>query len=114
MSPLPWGHHRDMYPWRAFPDKYEDVQLLKMYLDDDSMKVSATGHLAPHFTSRRYFYNFAEGYDHAEYVVIDRYEIARGFQTELKYNQYQNILRDFRYVKIYDTHGIEVFKRLPF
>ena len=78
------------------------------------MKVSATGHLAPHFASRRYFYNFAEGYNKADYVVIDRFEINRGFQTELKYDEYQHILRDFRFVKIYDVHGIEVFKRLLF
>ena len=114
MSPLPWGHHRDIFPWQAYPEKYADVQLWKLFLKDDSVKVSATGHLAPHFASRRYFYNFAEGYNKADYVVIDRFEIARGFQTELKYDEYQHILRDFRFVKIYDVHGIEVFKRLLF
>jgi len=112
MSPLPWGHHRDMYPWHPFPAKYQDIKLWKMYLEDDMIKVSSTGHLAPHFASRRYFYNFAEGYDDASYVVIDRHDITRGFQSDLKYTEYQNILRDFRYIKMYDTNGIEVFKRL--
>jgi len=114
MSPLPWGHHRDIFPWQAYPEKYADVQLWKLFLKDDSAKVSATGHLAPHFASRRYFYNFAEGYNKADYVVIDRFEIARGYQTELSQSEYQRILRDYRYIKVYDVHGIEVFKRLSF
>lgn len=114
MSPLPWGRHRDMFPWRSYPEKYEDVELWKMFLKDDLTKVSASGHLAPHFASRRFFYNFAEGYDNAEYVVIDRFEIFRGYQTELKQSEYQSILRDYKYIKVYDVHGIEVFKRLPF
>jgi len=114
MSPIPWGHHRDLFPFMPYPKKYGDVQLWKKYLNDDSLKVSTTGHLAPHFTSRRYFYNFAEGYDHADYVVIDRSEISRGFQSELKKLEYQRLLRDFRYIKVYDVHGIEVFKQLSF
>jgi len=114
MSPLPWGHHRDMFPWKAYPEKYADVQQWKMFLKDDLMKVSASGHLAPHFASRRFFYNFAEGYDKAEYVVIDRFEIARGYQTELNQSEYRSIRGDYRYIKVYDVHGIEVFKRLPF
>ncbi|MDP4011338.1 MAG: DUF2079 domain-containing protein [Candidatus Roizmanbacteria bacterium] len=114
MSPLPWGHHKDMFPWGPYPEKYADIKLWKMYLSDESIKVSTTGHLAPHFTSRRYFYNFAEGYDLAAYVVIDRSEIHQGFQTELKSAEYEKILHDWRYIKMYDVHDIEVYKKLKF
>jgi len=112
MSPLPWGHHKDMYPWYAYPDKYQDVLLWKLYLEGDNIPISTTGHLAPHFTSRRYYYNFEEGYDRAKYVIIDTYEIPRGFQKDLKIKEYDAIRRDWKYVMIYAHNGIEVYKQL--
>jgi len=112
MSPLPWGHHSDLYPWQKADIKLQDVRLWKSYLRDDSVAVSTTGHLAPHFTDRRYFYNFAGGYDKASYVIIDTYELGRGFQGREKKEEYDKLVRDWRYVNIYKQHGIEVYKNV--
>jgi len=112
MAPLPWGHHRDLYPWQALPAKAQDVSLWAKYLEDENIKVSATGHIGPKFTSRRYYYHFANGYDRAQYIVVDKYDIDSGFQKEDKIKQYDRLQSDWRYIRIYDNNGIEVYKNI--
>ncbi|MBP9690937.1 DUF2079 domain-containing protein [Candidatus Woesebacteria bacterium] len=112
LSPLPWGHHRETFLWKNREAKVEDVMLWQKYLEDDQIKVSASGHLAPHFTSRQYFYDFAGGYARAEFVIIDTWDISRGFQAEESIAEYEALKNDWKYIRIYEQHGIEVFKRL--
>lgn len=111
LSPLPWGHHRDTAVWGTMPEKVQDVMIWKAFLKDDRITVSSTGHIAPHFTSRRRFLDFAGGYADAEYVVIDRDSIGRQFQAEETQKEYDALQRDARYIRIYSTNGIEVYKR---
>ncbi len=112
LSPLPWGHHRDVYAWFVQPEKLEDVRLWKEYLKDDQIRVSTTGKLAPHFTSRRYFYDFAGGYEQAEYIVVDTDDISYGFQSEESSANYAALQYDWRYIKIYDNNNIKVYKNM--
>jgi uncharacterized membrane protein len=112
MSPLPWGHQSDMYPWQAAPEKLQDVLIWKEYLKDDQIKVSATGHLAPHFTSRQYFYDFSWKYTFADYLVLDTSEIPQGFMKHLTVPAYKQLQKDWRYTRIYKHNGIEVYKRI--
>ena len=112
MSPLPWGHDKDMYPWQQAPEKLQDVLMWKEYLKDDQIKVSATGHLAPHFTSRQYYYDFSWKYTYADYVVVDTHEVDRGFMKDLTEPAYKDLQKDWRYIRIYQHNGIEVYKKL--
>jgi len=110
MSPLPWGHHRETFLWSNEEAKLQDVLLWQSYLKDDQMKVSASGHIAPHFASRQYLYDFSGGYERAEYVIVDTWDIARGFQAEESLVQYARLTNDWRYIRIYMSNGIEVYK----
>ena len=112
LSPLPWGHHRDTFAWTSNPGRVQDVRLWQKYLAADDMKVSATGHLAPYFTGRRYFYDFAGGYDKAEYVVVDISDIGHGFQAEQTEANYAALQNDWRYITIYDKNDIKVYKNI--
>lgn len=111
-SPLPWSVDRDMYPWNSKRAFDTDVRLWKEYLKADDIKVATTGNLAPSFTSRRYYYNFAEGYDKASYVILENNNLSSGFQSELNTKTYQRILGDYHYLNIYYNNGIWVFKKL--
>ncbi len=112
LSPLPWGHHRDLYAWTTHPGRVQDVRLWQKYLSGDDIKVSATGHIAPYFTSRRYFYDFAGGYEKAEYVIVDVSDIGRGFQAEESTANYEALQNDWRYITIYEKNDIKVYKNI--
>ncbi len=111
LSPLPWGHHKDMGAWEKPSAKIQDVMVWKLFLADDQTVVSSTGHIAPHFTSRKRFLDFAGGYSGASYVVIDISTIGKQFQAEETQKQYDALQRDTRYIRIYTTNGIEVYKK---
>lgn len=110
-SPLPYAKHADTVPFRAPPKKYVDVMLWKKMLEDDQTKVSTTGHMAPHFTSRQYFYDFSWKYKYAEYVIIDEHEVIYGFSKAETVPAYAMLQNDRKYIKLYDENGIEVYKK---
>ncbi|MDA1317358.1 MAG: DUF2079 domain-containing protein [bacterium] len=112
MSPLPWGLHRDMYPWQQAPAKLQDVLLWKEYLKDDQIKVSASGKLGPHFTSRQYYYDFSWKYEFADYIVLDIYDVEHGYMNHLTMPAYKDLQSDWRYIRIYNNNDIEVYKRI--
>lgn len=112
LSPLPWGHHKDIYAWTSHPGRVEDVRLWQRYLSGDDIRVSATGHIAPFFTSRRYFYDFAGGYEKAEYVIVDASDISHGFQAEESEANFAALQNDWRYITIYDKNDIKVYKNI--
>ncbi len=111
-SSLPWAQKADSFPWSPMPPMVDDMRYWREYLQDDSIKVSTTGHLAPHFTSRRYFYDFSWKYTRADYVLIDTYEVQYGFLKKQTIPAYAQLKGDKRYVKIYNKDGLEVYKRV--
>lgn len=112
MSPLPWSHHGDSFIWQNKEAKQEDVKFWQGYLKKDSIPVSTSGHIAPNFSSRRYFYDLPGGYEKAEYVIVDTWDITQGFQSEESTDQYNKLKNDWRYIRIYDRNNIEVFKKI--
>ena len=111
-SSLPYAKLSDMYPWGKAQDKYDDIILWKKRLDQDQIKVSTTGHLAPHFTSRQYFYDFSWKYVYADYIVIDEHDARYGYLKETSASAYKALQDDPKYIKIYDKDGIEVYEKL--
>lgn len=81
-------------------------------LSDDNIKVSTTGHLAPYFTSRRYFYDFSDTYTYADYVIITTNEVRESYDRERYKDAYVNLSVDPRY-QIIDKQGkLEVYKKV--
>ncbi|MBP7966784.1 DUF2079 domain-containing protein [Candidatus Woesebacteria bacterium] len=111
-STLPWAQKADSFPWSPIPAMVDDMRYWREYLQNDSIKVSSTGHLAPHFTSRRYFYDFSWKYTKADYVLIDTHEVQYGFLKKQTIPAYAQLKGDKRYVKIYNKDGLEVYKRV--
>lgn len=111
-SSLPWAKTADNYPWKQMPAMVDDMRYWREYLQNDHIKVSSTGHLAPHFTSRRYFYDFSWKYTKADYVLIDTHEVQYGYLKKQTIPAYQDLQNDKRYVKIYNKDGLEVYKKI--
>ncbi len=111
-SPLPYGKKADIFPWAEGREKIEDVLYWKKQLKDESLKIAASGQIAPFFTSRRYFYDFSYTYKNADYVVIDLHDVQYGFLKKTSYPAYLDLMTDSGYTRIYDRHEIEVFKKL--
>lgn len=111
-SPLPYAKEADIYPWNPPQPKYYEVIAWKKILDDDQIKVSASGTLAPHFTSRQYFYDFSWKYRFADYVVIDTYEVGNGFLKEQSKPAYKQLQNDRNYIRIYEENGIAVYRKI--
>ncbi|CAN5153588.1 hypothetical protein BH09PAT2_BH09PAT2_11390 [soil metagenome] len=111
-NPLPWAKEFDSFPWKEMPAMVDDMHYWREFLANDDIKVSTTGHLAPHFTGRRYFYDFSWKYTNADYVLIDTHEVQYGYLKDQTIPAYAQLKSDKRYVKIYNTNGLEVYKRV--
>jgi uncharacterized membrane protein len=111
-GPLPFAKNPDLYPWQPARVETEDILYWKERLNNDSIKVAATGQMAPYFTSRRYFYDFNYTYTNAEYIVLDTRDVQFGFMRKYSYPAYLDLQIDSGYTKIYDRNEIEVYKKL--
>ncbi len=112
MSSLPWARNPNPHPWETMSPMVADMRYWREYLDDDTIPVAPTGKLSPHFTNRRYFYDFAPDYTNAEYVLIDVEDARIGFMRMQSSPAYDMLQSDNRYVKIYNNNGLEVYKRI--
>jgi uncharacterized membrane protein len=111
-GPLPYSKEKEVHPF-LYPEKEaKEVTLWSKTLRDESLKISATGHLAPFFTSRRYYYFFSNSYSLADYIVIRRVEIYNYPEKNELIPVYENLLGDERYKQIYKNGDLEVFKKL--
>lgn len=107
----------------------EIVHLWESRLKDDTIPVSASGHLAPYFSGRRYFYNFffdfayenfkltdddikksVTRYQKADYVII--YEDELTDQNTLVQYYYNYLTHDRTFKKVFDREGIEVYQKI--
>lgn len=111
-GPLPLAKEADLYPWNPPQQKYYEVIAWKKILDDDQIKVSTTGVIAPHFTTREYFYDFSWKYKYADYVIIDENDALNGYLKDRSIPAYKDLQNDNNYIKIYDENGIEVYRKL--
>lgn len=111
-SPLPYSREADLVHFGPYGPEDPSVQEWRKKLQDETIKVSTTGHMAPFFTSRRYFYDFTDQYVKADYVLIQEGEVYSNFQQDITIPAYEKLKIDKNFEKIYDKNGIEVYKKI--
>jgi uncharacterized membrane protein len=110
----PFTEHKDMYSFAdSRPGAVKISQLKEKYADEE-LKISTTGYLAPFFTNRRYFYDFAsvEQYSKADYVIISKDHIYHGWGSKWLTELYETLKMDSQFKKIYDQNEIEVYEKI--
>lgn len=111
-SPLPYSQRGGGLPVGKFAPEIKDVKLWQEVLASDSIKVSASGHLAPQFSGRRYFYNFGKNYNRADYVVIRKSDLGGYSENDFPEEAYERLVSDDNFVKIYSRNTFEVYKKV--
>lgn len=98
-------------------------------LTDDQIKVSTSGHLAPYFSGRRYFYNFlfdfayenfqltpediknqVDFYQRADYVIVQEGELENPHPLVNFYKTH--LFKNKNFKLIFEKEGILVFKKI--
>lgn len=110
-SSLPWSTQKDVVPFSSKANILSEVYVWQRFLKDE-VKVSTSGRLAPFFTSRRYFYDFAGGYTPAEFVLIYTPELNNSFQRKENAYQYSLLKQDRNFILFYKFDTLEVYKRM--
>lgn len=110
-SPLPYSREADIYSFQKGSSILSDFNSWKKNLRNADLKISATGHLGAHLTSRRYFYNFSDDYVYADYIVLDVNEATKGFQSYLMKPAYQKLQKDSQFEQIFKNGNLEVYKK---
>lgn len=111
-GPLPFSREKEVHPFLYPQRESEQISYWKNLLRDERLKVSTTGQLAPHFTSRRYFYDFSKYYYLADYIVLRPGEIYNYPDKEKLIPVYNRLVNDPQYIKIYKQGGLEVYRKL--
>ncbi|QQG44118.1 MAG: DUF2079 domain-containing protein [Candidatus Roizmanbacteria bacterium] len=112
-GPLPYSLSQEIHPFKYPQKEYKQLEYWKDSLKDEKIKVSSTGQLAPHFTSRRYFYTFSDRYVLADFIVIRPTEIYNYPEKEELIPVYEKLVKDNRFKKIHDQDGLVVYKKNP-
>ena len=111
-GPLPFMKEQNIHPI-AYPQKAaEEVKAWAKKLNDEKLKIAATGQVAPHFSSRRYLYYFSKYYYMADYIVIRPGEIYNYPEKDMLIPVYEKLIKDKRFVKIYKSDNLEVYDKL--
>ena len=114
------------YHWSALPGMQQANTLpfttylpAGVYLDTlaksipKNASVSATDHLASHFSEREYIYPFPQAVGEADYLIIKDDDDILGFVSrEDMQAQIQSIRNDSRYSRIYQNGTVEVFQKI--
>ncbi|MFZ3010790.1 MAG: DUF2079 domain-containing protein [Microgenomates group bacterium] len=111
-SPLPYALRKEIAPFTPISSEQADAYVWQEQLRDPHLKVMATGHLGPLFASRRYFYNFSEHYNLADYIVLSVEEAYNSFEGEKIRVAYEELQKDMRFSLIYKNNNFEVYKKI--
>ncbi len=111
-SPFPYSLRGSDLTFGKYAPVAKDVRLWQEVLASDMIKVSASGHLAPQFSGRRYFYNFGKNYDKAEYVLILKSDLGGYSENDSLPDAYNRLSSDTNFVKIYSRNNFEVYKEI--
>jgi uncharacterized membrane protein len=109
-GPLPGALQADTKPLTTPLPDYQAVQEVKQEIIAPEDAVSTTGSLAPHFTDRRYFYDFSSRYKLADYVVISRFEVYNGWGKDWMPGVYERLVNDPQFERVYEQNQIEVYR----
>jgi uncharacterized membrane protein len=110
-GPLPFSREREVHPFLYPQTEYKEVAQWSKVLRSEQLKISTTGQLAPHFTSRRYYYTFSEHYPLADYIVLRLTEIYNYPEKDTLIPLYNKLVQDDRFELIYKSEGLEVYKK---
>ena len=111
-GPLPYAKKKDIYAFTHVPQTLPAIKKLSKELSDEYIKISSTGHFAPYFTSRRYFYNFSDYYVQADYVIVSINEAKKGWQKEIMATAYDKLRSDQDFFLVYKHNDLEVYKKI--
>lgn len=112
LSPLPYSAKRAIHPISWPAKESEDTFIWQKKLENDSIKVMSTGHIAPVLASRRYFYNFSSRYDLADYIVLSVDEVYNSLDTVTWKPAYEKLQNDPRFAVVYKNQNFEVYKKI--
>ncbi len=111
-SPLPFAKTKVIHPFLYPQAEMIDVEFWAKTLKDENLKISATCHLAPFFTDRKYFYYFSKYYDLADYIVVRINEIYNYPEKNELIPVYEKLASDKRFELIYNKDNFKVFKKI--
>ncbi len=111
-GPLPFSRKKDIHPF-MFPRKEsEKVLEWEKKLKDESLIISATDFIAPHFTNRKTFYIFSDRYKLADYVLVRTDRINKHYQKDALIKAYTE-LKDNNKFKLIDKYdNFEVYMKV--
>lgn len=110
-GPLPFTREQEVHPFKYPQVSAKDIMYWANILKDDRLKISATGQVAPFFSSRRYLYLFSDRYKLADYIVIRREEIYNYPEKDILIPIYLKLQNDNQFEKIHNRNDLEVYKR---
>jgi uncharacterized membrane protein len=111
MGPLPFQKQKNIHPIEYPQEERAEVAAWSEKLKDDSIIVSTTGHYAPYFTNRRYFYNFSEYYELADYVLVSSGELKDPHSNSDLKDEYLKLSTDPRYTLESKSNKLEVYRK---
>lgn len=110
-SPLPYSREKEIHPF-VYPQKeIRETETWSKALKNEKLKISSIGHLAPFFTSRRYFYNFSQYYPLADYIVLRLNEIYTYPEKDVLIPVYETLRDDANFKLVYKGENFEVYKK---
>lgn len=113
IGPLPFSRQADLFPYKKIRPELEDVEVWKKILKDEDLIISASEHLAPHFTQRRIFYRFPNQYQRADYVLILKDDVFGDWlDRKQAVKKYYQLVKANQFVRIYKNKAFEVYKRV--
>lgn len=111
-GPLPYSREAEVYPY-LYPQKYRDAAAFwKDLLRNKRWRVSTTGHMAPFFSDRRYYYIFSKNYQLADFVILDLEEIYNYPEKETFIPAYEALVKDKRFRLVYKNENLEVYRKI--
>ncbi len=112
-SPLPYAKSADVGPITRFGSGYSETVLWSRKLANPNIKVSSTGHPAPYFTSRKYFYHFPNGYENADFVFLQLSEVRNYFDKKVDImGVYHRLQSDRSFRLLYKTNEVEIYQKI--
>lgn len=112
LSPLPYSVSREIHPF-IWPvrERFEAFEW-QSKLANENLRIMATGHMGPVFSSRRYFYNFSEKYGLADYIVLSTDEVYNSSDSDAWKPAYEKLIVDNRFSLVYKNQNFEVYKKI--
>ncbi len=111
-GPLPFMKEQEIHPLKYPQQSMKEITLWAKTLKDTSIKISATGQIAPFFSSRQYLYVFSKHYNVADYVVVTLNEIYNYPEKDMLIPAFNTLQKDLMFKRIYKGDNVEVYKKI--